>query len=55
MILKKYKSGFISIERIKRNCNLVLRYNDEKMIYIDYTIKDALRLFKEYLKERVIK
>jgi hypothetical protein len=25
------------------------------MIYIDYTIKDALRLFKEYLKERVIK
>jgi len=51
MTLKEYKGGFISIERIKHNCNLILRYNDEKMIYIDYTIKDALKLFKEYLIE----
>jgi hypothetical protein len=55
MIYKDYKNSYISIERIKHNCNLILRYNDEKMVYIDYTIKDALKLFKEYLKERVTK
>ena len=54
MKYEDYKGSFISIERIKHNCNLVLRFNGERMIYIDYSIKDALRLFKQHLKEEGI-
>lgn len=49
--IKEYKDGFIIVDR--NGNNIILKYKGFKMRYIDYTLKESLKLFKQSIKENI--
>lgn len=50
MLLKTTYYGNITVERY--HWGLLLSGNGESFKYIDYTLKEALSLFRQYIKEQ---